>query len=50
MGKDLEKVSKYGFDGYLRKPVIFDDLIEELGKYLKISILNNDISLKKILQ
>lgn len=35
MGKDLEKVSKYGFDGYLRKPVILDDLIEELAKYLK---------------
>lgn len=43
MGKDLEKVSKYGFDGYLRKPVILDDLIEELAKYLKYQSLNNDI-------
>jgi DNA-binding response OmpR family regulator len=47
MGKDLEKVSKYGFDGYLRKPVILDDLIEELGKYLKYQFLDNDISLEK---
>lgn len=43
MGKDLEKVSKYGFDGYLRKPVILDDLIEELAKYLKYQFLHNDI-------
>lgn len=43
MGKDLEKVSKYGFDGYLRKPVILDDLIEELAKYLKYQFLNNEI-------
>lgn len=45
MGKDLEKVSKYGFDGYLRKPVILDDLIVELGKYLKYHFLNKEISL-----
>lgn len=43
MGKDLEKVEKYGFDGYLRKPVILDDLIEELGKYLKYYFINEDI-------
>ena len=42
MGKDLEKVSKYGFDGYLRKPVILDDLIEELGKYLKYNFINEE--------
>ncbi|MDD2292314.1 MAG: ATP-binding protein, partial [Aliarcobacter sp.] len=47
MGKDLEKVSKYGFDGYLRKPVILDDLIEELAKYLKYQSLNNDIKEEK---
>ena len=45
MGKDLEKVSQYGFDGYLRKPVILDDLIVELGKYLKYQFLNNEVSL-----
>ena len=43
MGKDLEKVSKFGFDGYLRKPVLFDDLIEELAKYLKFHTLKQDI-------
>lgn len=43
MGKDLEKVSQYGFDGYLRKPVILDDLIEELAKYLKYHFINKDI-------
>jgi two-component system, NarL family, sensor histidine kinase EvgS len=47
MGKDLEKVSKYGFDGYLRKPVILDDLIEELAKYLKYQSVNNDIKEEK---
>jgi len=40
MGKDLEKVSTYGFDGYLRKPVIVDDLILEMSKYLKYNILD----------
>ncbi|QKF78187.1 transporter substrate-binding domain-containing protein [Arcobacter defluvii] len=48
MGKDLEKVSKYGFDGYLRKPVILDDLIEELGKYLKYFFVNEDFLEKDI--
>lgn len=43
MGKDLEKVSQFGFDGYLRKPVILDDLIEELAKYLKYHFINKDI-------
>ncbi|MDY3199974.1 MAG: transporter substrate-binding domain-containing protein [Arcobacter sp.] len=48
MGKDLERVSKYGFDGYLRKPVILDDLIEELGKYLKYYFVNEDFLEKDI--
>lgn len=48
MGKDLEKVAQYGFDGYLRKPVILDDLIEELGKFLPYSFVNEDNS-KEIL-
>jgi two-component system, NarL family, sensor histidine kinase EvgS len=43
MGKDLEKVTKYGFNGYLRKPIILDDLIEELAKYLKYHFLNKQI-------
>jgi two-component system, NarL family, sensor histidine kinase EvgS len=47
MGKDLEKVSQYGFDGYLRKPVIIDDLIEELSKYLKYHFINNKLEEKE---
>ena len=43
MGKDLEKVSKYGFDGYLRKPVILDDLIEELAKYLQYQTIQKSL-------
>ena len=46
MGKDLEKVSKYGFDGYLRKPVILDDLIEELTKYLNYNVKNQEDNVK----
>ena len=38
MGKDLEKVSEYGFDGYLRKPVILDDLIEELTRFIPFEL------------
>lgn len=38
MGKDIEKVKQYKFDGYLRKPVILDDLITELSKFLKHSL------------
>lgn len=40
MGKDLEKVSTFGFDSYLRKPVILDDLIIEISKYLNYNILS----------
>lgn len=40
MGKDLDKVSQFGFDGYLRKPVIIDDLIVELCKYLTYDFLS----------
>jgi signal transduction histidine kinase/CheY-like chemotaxis protein len=43
MGEDLEKVHKYGFDGYLRKPVIIDELIEELSKYLKYHFINENL-------
>lgn len=34
MGKDLEKVSRYGFDAYLRKPVILDDLVETISRFI----------------
>jgi two-component system, NarL family, sensor histidine kinase EvgS len=48
MGKDLEKVSQYGFDGYLRKPVILDDLIKEMSKYLKYHFKDETKALEKI--
>lgn len=48
MGKDLKKVKKYGFDGYLRKPVILDDLIEEISKFLKYDfIVSNSTKLEE---
>jgi len=47
MGKDLEKVGEYGFDGYLRKPVILDDLIEEISQYLNYTFLDNILSEEK---
>lgn len=34
MGDDLEKVHKYGFDGYLRKPVSRNDLFRVAANYL----------------
>ncbi len=42
MGKDLEKVEEFGFDGYLRKPVILDDLIEKISLYLEYEFINNE--------
>ena len=37
MGKDLEKVGHYGFDGYLRKPVNHEDLITAMIPFLSYS-------------
>ena len=34
MGKDLEKIEAYHFDGYLRKPVSQEALIREMEKFL----------------
>lgn len=42
VGADGFKNAKYGFDGYLRKPVILDDLLEELSKYLTHGLEEND--------
>lgn len=47
MGKDLEKVAKYGFDGYLRKPVVIEDLIEELCKHLEYTLINKEIHIEE---
>jgi signal transduction histidine kinase/CheY-like chemotaxis protein len=44
MGEDLEKVSQYGFDGYLRKPIIIEELIEELSKYLEYNFIDDHIA------
>ena len=35
VGKDVEKIEQYGFNGYLRKPIIYSDLVQELMKHLK---------------
>ncbi len=34
MGKDMEKVSQYGFDGYLRKPVNHKGLVKIAAQFL----------------
>ncbi len=39
MGKDLEKIKKYRFDGYLRKPISQEALLREMGKFLAHSYL-----------
>ncbi len=41
MGKDLEKIKEYRFDGYLRKPVSHQDLIRELEKFLSYATLDD---------
>jgi two-component system sensor histidine kinase EvgS len=38
MGKDLEKIEQYRFDGYLRKPISQEALLEEIAKYLSYNI------------
>ncbi|RXJ99462.1 hypothetical protein CRU98_05400 [Arcobacter sp. CECT 8986] len=43
MGKDLQKVESYGFDGYLRKPIIINDLLAELSKFLEFKFDTNTI-------
>ena len=51
MDKDLQNIKDVGFDGYIRKPVIYDDLIKELMKHLKyqeIKNTNNELEDKDI--
>lgn len=62
MGKDLEKIKEYSFDGYLRKPVSQDDLVMQMERFLAYDVLEltnkqtNDIdahaynNLPKVLQ
>lgn len=47
MGKDLIKVGEFGFDSYLRKPVIIDSLIEKLAEFLPYSFSNKIIEDEK---
>ncbi len=52
MGKDMQKIKEYKFDGYLRKPVSCDELILTLTKFLtyntfKVKADKNDSSKKE---
>lgn len=47
MGKDLEKAKEYGFDGYLRKPVILDNLIEKISDFLAFKFIDTEVLHKK---
>lgn len=53
MGNDVEKIKVHKFDGYLRKPVIYKDIIGVLREFLPYkeikddNVLSLDISLKK---
>lgn len=42
MQKDLKKVSDFGFDDYLRKPIILKDLIICMSKYLSYKKVTNE--------
>ncbi len=48
MGKDLQKVGQYGFDSYIRKPVVLKELILEICKYLSYKQLDDEIREDKI--
>ena len=41
MGKDLEKIKEYQFDGYLRKPILENDLITKIGLFLPYENFDN---------
>ena len=42
MDDELKKVEKIGFNGYLRKPIVYKDLENTLKKYLKYKIIENN--------
>jgi signal transduction histidine kinase/ABC-type nitrate/sulfonate/bicarbonate transport system substrate-binding protein/DNA-binding NarL/FixJ family response regulator len=54
MGEDLQKINEYKFDGYLRKPVSSDDILEQLSRFLKYEsfdtqiVTQNDIEIDKL--
>ena len=35
MQRDLAQIKDHGFDGYLRKPVLYNDLVKELMKHIR---------------
>jgi len=43
MGEDLQKIKEHKFDGYLRKPVSTNDILEQLSIFLKHKSLENQI-------
>ena len=51
MNKELEQIKEYQFDGYIRKPVIYDNLIKELMKhlsYVEVEVKKDHIENKNI--
>ena len=42
MNKDIEQIKEYGFDGYIRKPVVYNDLVKEFIKHLKYQEVKNN--------
>ena len=42
MSKDLDQIKEHGFDGYIRKPVIYNDLVKELKNHLEYNIIKED--------
>jgi two-component system sensor histidine kinase EvgS len=43
LGKDREKIKEYKFDGYLRKPVTYDELLNEMGQFLGYKTIEKEI-------
>jgi len=47
MGSELQKIKEYGFDGYLRKPIDYHDLTQELRKHLAYTIIENEQTIEE---
>ncbi len=43
IGRDMKKIKEYKFDGYLRKPVTYDKLLSEMGRFLKHKTLDIEV-------
>ncbi len=44
MNSDRAKIAQHKFDGYIRKPVSMDELVNEMKKYLKYDIVKNIVA------